>query len=88
MSKQVENAAPVISGPITKELAGIRCGALAALLTSIRARITRRRIAFKTGASVPMENESWEIDIEDYVRETSPYCASDDVEYYSSFVLP
>ena len=81
MSKEMSNTVPVVSGPITKELAEARRSAVAALLTALKARITSRCIVFMAGSSMPVENLSGEVDIADYARETDLYTVGDDVEY-------
>lgn len=88
MSKEMNNAAPVVSGPITKELAATRRSAVAALLTALKARITARNIVFMVGSSAPVENDSWEIDIADYARETDPYSVGEGVEYLAADFMP
>lgn len=87
MSKQMENTAPIVSGPITKELAEARCSAVAALLTALKARITSRCIVFMAGSSMPVENLGGEVDIADYARETDLYRVSDDVEYLAADLM-
>lgn len=88
MSKQMENAAPAISGPITKELAETRRNAVAALLTALKARITARNIVFMAGSNMPAENLGGEVDIADYARETDLYSVGDDVEYLAADLMP
>lgn len=88
MSKQMENAAPAISGPITKELAETRRSAVAALLTALKARITSRCIVFMAGSNMPAENLGGEADIADYARETDPYSVGNDVEYLAADLMP
>ena len=88
MSKQMENTAPIVSGPITKELAEARCSAVAALLTALKARITSRCIVFMAGSNMPVENLGGEVDIADYARETDLYSVGDDVEYLAADLMP
>lgn len=88
MSKEMSNTVPVVSGPITKELAETRRSAVAALLTALKARITSRCIVFMAGSSMPVENLSGEVDIADYARETDLYSVGDDVEYLAADLMP
>ena len=88
MSKEMSNAAPVVSGPITKELAETRRNAVAVLLTALKARITSRCIVFMAGSNMPVENLSGEVDIADYARETDLYSVGDDVEYLAADLMP
>ena len=88
MSKEMSNTVPVVSGPITKELAETRRNAVAALLTALKARITSRCIVFMAGSSMPVENLSGEVDIADYARETDLYSVGDDVEYLAADLMP
>ena len=83
----MNNMAPVVSGPITKELAEARCSAVAALLTALKARITSRCIVFMAGSNMPVENLGGEVDIADYARETDLYRVSDDVEYLAADLM-
>lgn len=87
MSKEMSNTVPVVSGPITKELAEARRSAVAALLTALKARITSRCIVFMAGSNMPTENLSGEIEIADYVRETDLYTVGDDVEYLAADLM-
>ena len=88
MSKEMSNTAPVVSGPITKELAEARRSAVAALLTALKARITSRCIVFMAGSGMPTENLGGEVDIADYARETDLYSVGDDVEYLAADLMP
>ena len=87
MSEEMSNTVPVVSGPITKELAEARRSAVAALLTALKARITSRCIVFMAGSNMPVENLSGEVDIADYARETDLYRVSDDVEYLAADLM-
>lgn len=87
MRTKMNNMAPVVSGPITKELAEARCSAVAALLTALKARITSRCIVFMAGSNMPVENLGGEVDIADYARETDLYRVSDDVEYLAADLM-
>lgn len=87
MSTKMNNMAPVVSGPITKELAATRHNAVAALLTALKARITSRCIVFMAESNMPVENLSGEVDIADYARETDLYSVGDDVEYLAADLM-
>lgn len=88
MSTKMNNMAPVVSGPITKELAETRRNAVAALLTALKARITSRCIVFMAGSSMPVENMGGEVTIADYARETDLYSVGNDVEYLAADLMP
>ena len=59
MSKEMNNAALVVSGPVTKELAATRRSAVAALLTALKTKIRAKRIAFlaESGLAQKMEQQ-------------------------------
>lgn len=88
MGEQMNNAAPVASGPIIKELAETRRNAVVDLLTGLKARITAWRIAFLEESDVLTENTSREVDIPDYAGETDLYRIDDDVEYVAAHLRP
>ena len=88
MSKEMSNTVPVVSGPITKELAEARRSAVAGLLTALKARITSRCIVFMAGSNMPVENLGGEVDIADYARETDLYNVGNDVEYLAADLMP
>ena len=88
MSKQMVNTSPVVSRPITKELAEARRSAVVTLLTALKARITARNIVFMAGSNMPVENLGGEVDIADYAQETDLYSVGDDVEYLAADLMP
>lgn len=87
MRTKMNNMAPVVSGPITKELAEARRNAVDALLTALKARITSRCVVFTAGSSMPAENLSGEVDIADYTREADLYSVDDDMEYLAADLM-